>query len=343
MAIAASKPKICVLFCGGTIVMEPDPKTGALDVGGGTESILNLEPRLRDTYDLSVIFIDNIDSSNMTMGHWDKIVNTISENYDKFDGFVITHGTNTMGYTSSAISFALQGIGKPVVLTGAQIPANKLESDARQNFVNAVKLAGMDISGVYVVFGSKIILGCRAKKDNEYDLNAFKTFNGYDVGEIGIQIQIKGKYSRRHKKKFQAKPGFESNLAVITMEPGISKGIFDSLLKGGVHGFVLRAFGAGDMPHWLIPFLDEAHQRKIPIVVTTQCPNGVTRMNLNLVGKHALDTGVIQAFDMSMESMTTKLHWLLAHKTPYEKVKQLMETDMCGEVAPQSKDEKENG
>jgi L-asparaginase len=343
MKLTGGKPRICVLFCGGTIVMEPDPKTGALDVGGGTETILNLEPRLREAYDLNVIFIDNIDSSNMTMGHWDRLVKTISENYEKYDGFVITHGTNTMGYTSSALSFALRGIGKPVVLTGAQIPANKLESDARQNFVNAVKLAAMDISGVYVVFGSRIMLGCRAKKDNEYDLNAFKTFNGKDVGEIGIKIQMNGKYARRHERKLEAKPGFESNLAVITMEPGISGEMFNSLVEAGIQGFVLRAFGAGDMPHWLISFLDEAHKRKIPVVVTTQCPNGVTRMNLNLVGKHALETGVIQAFDMSMESMTTKLHWLLAHRTPYEKIKGMMETDMCGEVAPQNKDDEENG
>lgn len=319
--------------------MSPDPKTGALDVAGGTETILALEPRLKELADLNVLFVDNIDSTNMTPNHWNKIADLISDNYEKYDGFVVTHGTNTMAYTSSALSFALQGIGKPVVLTGAQIPANQLESDARTNFVNAVKLAMMDVAGVYVVFGSKIILGCRAKKNSESDLDAFKTFNSTDVGEIGIHIKLNEKHGYRESKKFKAKTGFDANLAVITLEPGISPKIFEQLLNSGVNGFVLRAYGAGDIPATLLPFLESAHEKKVPVVVTTQCPNGVTEMNLNLVGLHALKTGVIQAFDMSMESMTTKLRWLISQKTPYEKIKALMEENLCGEVVEQIQQE----
>ncbi len=320
--------------------MASDPKTGSLDVSGGTDTIMDLEPRLKDSFDIDVIFIDNIDSTNMTISHWDKLVNAISENYAKYDGFVITHGTNTMAYTSSALSFALRGIGKPVVLTGAQIPANQLQSDAKNNFVNAVRLAGMDISGVYVVFGSKIILGCRAKKNSESDLDAFKTFNSDDAGEIGIQIKLKAGYQKRHNKKLEATSGFNGNIAVLTLEPGISSADFEPLMKAGIDGFVIRAYGAGDIPSHLLPFLEQANKKKIPIVVTTQCPNGVTQMSLNLVGMRALSTGLIQAFDMSMESMTTKLRWLLAHNTPYEKIKSTMESNLCGEIVPQTREEK---
>lgn len=333
------KPKICVLFCGGTIVMSTNAKTGAHDVAGSVEDILNIEPRLKDSFDLSIIFVDNLDSTDMTPLHWSKLVAEISKNYDLYDGFVITHGTNTLGYTSSALSFALQGIGKPVVLTGAQIPANQLESDARQNFVNSVKVAGMDLAGVFVVFGSKIINGARAKKDNEYDLNAFKTYNGSDLGEIGIRIDITGRHNKRHSKPFAPKAGFEPAIAVLTLEPGIQPKQVDALFESGIRGLVIRAYGAGDVPSSLYPCLQKAKDKKIPVVITTQCPNGVSSMDLNKVGYDAHKLGVIRAFDMSMESMTTKLHWLLSQNTPYEKIKKIMETDLCGEIAPPAQTE----
>ncbi|MEW5955345.1 MAG: asparaginase, partial [Candidatus Micrarchaeota archaeon] len=284
-----AKPKICILFCGGTIVMSPDPKTGALDVAGGTETIMNLEPGLRNFFDLNVIFIDNIDSSNMTVQHWDKMVNVIAENYDEHDGFVITHGTNTLGYTAAALSFALGDIGKPVVLTGAQIPLGRLDSDARHNFVNAVKLASMDLAGVYTVFGSKIIRGTRTKKDNESSLDAFKTFNSTDAGTIGIQIKLNGPYKRRHDRKLKPRPGFDAKIVVLTAEPGMSNEYLNLLIENGVQGLVIRAYGAGDLPSHVLPALQKAHSKKIPVVITTQCPNGVTQMGLNAVGLYALN------------------------------------------------------
>lgn len=334
MTATPKKPKICVLFCGGTIMMSKDAATGSLDIAGGTQELLSLEPKLREFYDIDIKFIDNIDSTNTKEYHWDKMIHTIAENYKGYDGFVITHGTNTLGYTSSALSFALQGIGKPVVLTGAQIPANQLETDARRNFVNAVKVAAMNLAGVFVVFGSKIMLGTRAKKISEYDLDAFKTFNAQDVGEIGISIQLKGEHKKRHHNPFTPHPGFNPNILVITLEPGIRTEDMMVLLSTGVKGFVLRAYGAGDIPYTLLPWLEKARDLHVPIVVTTQCPGGVTRMGMNDVGLQARKSGVIQAFDMSMESMTTKLKWLLHQKTPDEQLKAKMEENLCGEIVP---------
>lgn len=329
------KPKICILFCGGTIVMSKDDKTGALDMSGGTEAIINLEPQLKETVDMDVIFIDNIDSTNVTTQHWENMIKEVVKGYKKYDGFVITHGTNTLGYTSSALSFALKGIGKPVVLTGAQIPADQLESDARRNFVNSVRLACMDIAGVYVIFGSKIIIGSRAKKDNESELDAFKTFNALDFGEIRLKFQFNTQhYTRRHNNDWIAKPGFVDDISVITLEPGINGKYLNFLYDAGIKGMVIRAYGSGDIPYHLLPSLKKARDKKIPIVVTTQCPNGVTQMGLNDVGLKALEAGIIQAFDMSMETMTTKLRWLLHQKTPYNKLKERMETDYIGEIVP---------
>ena len=330
----AIKPKICVLFCGGTIVMKKSA-TGALDI---TESalgdLLALEPRLKENFELSEVFINNIDSTNMTPSVWDDVAIAVKENYAKYDGFVVCHGTNTMGYTSAALSFALLGIGKPVVLTGAQIPLSEPESDARRNFVNAVKIAAMDLSGVFVVFGSKIIRGSRAKKVSEYEIDAFKTFSGEDVGEIGITIKLKGQFTRRHSNPFNVKTGFEANILVLTLEPGINAPFLEQLLELGAQGFVLRAYGAGDIPYTLDAFLEKAHEKQVPILVTTQCPQGATQLGINDVGLQAKKRGVIEVFDMSMEAMTTKLRWLLSRNTPYSELKEKIQTDLVGEVAP---------
>ncbi|MBI3032285.1 asparaginase [Candidatus Woesearchaeota archaeon] len=232
----------------------------------------------------------------------------------------------------------MQGIGKPVVLTGAQIPANQLESDARRNFVNAVKLATMNIAQVMVVFGSKVILGTRAKKVSESELEAFKTFNAPDLGEIRLSIELKQEHKKRHNHPFTPKPGFNANIIVLTLEPGIRTEDVMKIVESDIKGLVIRAYGSGDLPYSLLPALERAHKKKIPIVVTTQCPIGVTRIGLNDVGLKALQTGITQAFDMSMESMTTKLKWLLDKNTPYERIKEIMETNLAGELVPPIKD-----
>lgn len=330
-----AKPKICVLFCGGTIVMKKNTLTGALDVAEDVvQELMSLEPRLKETHDLEIVFLDNVDSTEMAPAHWKKIADAVEKYYKKYDGFVVTHGTNTMGYTSSALSFALQGIGKPVVLTGAQIPLSEPESDARRNFINAVKVAGMGISGVMVVFGSKIITGARAKKQSESDIDAFKTFNGDDLGEIGIQIRWKGVPQKKHEKPFAPNSEFAGEIAVITLEPGITLAQMEGFVKSGIQGLVIRAYGSGDIPTRLVPALELAREKEIPVLVTTQCPNGITQLGLNTAGFRATEAGVIEVFDMSMESMTTKLHWLLGQKTPYSKIKKLMQESLCNEIAP---------
>ncbi|MFA7653604.1 MAG: asparaginase [Candidatus Magasanikbacteria bacterium] len=326
--------KILVLFCGGTIAMHKSKTTGALDVQNKQISdwLLKLEPRLADIAKITTEFIDNIDSTNITHVLWEKLVQKINDNYTRYDGFLITMGTNTLAYASSALSFALLKIGKPVVLTGAQIPAEGISSDAHNNLVNGVRVASMKLGGVFVVFGSKIILGCRAKKISESDLDAFKTFNNRDFGEISIGIKINDNNHLGHTKKFTPKNGFDDNVVCLTLIPGLKNEHIIGIINNGVRGLVIRAYGSGDIPYDLLPSLEYARNKKVPVVVTTQCPGGATIMGLNDVGLKALHTGVIQAFDMSMETMSTKLMWLLKQKTPYEKIQIKMHENMCGEV-----------
>lgn len=328
--------KILILFCGGTISMHKNPETGALEVANSPEQLFQLEPRIKEMADISVEVIDNLDSTNMTHKHWEKVVDAITRNYDKYDGFIMTTGTNTMAYASAALSFALEDIGKPVVLTGAQIPAESVATDARNNLANSIRVAIMDFAGVFVVFGTKIILGCRAKKVSESDLDAFKSFNQADFGEIGVSIKIGMKGFEAHDRQLKTKNGFDDNVLCLTCIPGLKPDYITALIDQGVKGLILRAYGSGDMPYDFIPALEYARDHEVPVVVTTQCPGGATLMGMNDVGLKALNTGVIQAFDMCMEAMSTKLMWLLHQKTPYEEIRRIMSISLRGEVSAQT-------
>lgn len=323
--------KTLILFCGGTISMHKNPKTKALDVSHNADQLLELAPRAKEICNIDVQFVDNIDSSNMVHTHWKTIASIIGERYSQYDGFVVTMGTNTMAYCSAALSFALRGIGKPVVLTGAQIPAESISTDARNNFVNALRLSTMDLCGVFVVFGSKIIRGCRAKKVSESELDAFKTFNQKDFGEIGVGTLFNFRQPR-HTEPFAPKNTFNDRVVCLTLIPGLQDDIITHLIDSGTRGVIIRAYGSGDIPYSMLPSLQYAKEKEVPIVVTTQCPGGATVMGINDVGLKALDAGVIQTFDMCMEAMSTKLMWLLGQETPYADMKRLMEQNLVGEV-----------
>lgn len=324
--------KILILFAGGTISMKKNIETGALDIAFGPDQFFQLEPRIEQIADIHVHSIDNIDSTNMTHIHWERMVEVIQNQYHNYDGFVITQGTNTLAYTSSALTWSLLGIGKPVVLTGAQIPAEVISTDARNNLVNALRVCTMDLGGIFVVFGSKIILGCRAKKVSESKLDAFNTFNDSDFGEVGVAINIKKQTHRAHSHPFMVKNGYKDTIVCLTFIPGLGIDCIKRLIDDGAKGIILRAYGSGDIPYSHLSSLLYARKKKVPIVVTTQCPGGATAMGMNDVGLKALNTGVIQAFDMSMESMSTKLMWLLAQDFPYEEIAAKMQENLAGEV-----------
>lgn len=331
-----SKPKILILFCGGTIVMQAD-QHGTLQTQSKAQAIrtlLNLEPKLHEIAKLDVKYIDNIDnidSSNIQTTHWDTIACTIAEHYDYYDGFVITHGTNTMAYTSSALTFALPNLGKPVVITGSQVPGYKIETDARRNFVNAVRVASANIAGVYIVFDEEVILGVRASKVSESKLDAYETINGEDAGEIrtSLRLQVRRK---RHHAKLKLETGFASNIAVLTLTPTTESSTIGTLINGGVRGIILRGYGPGDVGYTFLPELRYAKQKNIPIVMMSQCQEGTTAMEMNDVGKMALRSGVIQGYDMTVECASTKLMWILQRTTNHIEVKRLMRKNFFGEI-----------
>lgn len=338
------RKKVLILFCGGTIVME-EKEDGSLNVPVGRNSAIeilkNIEPRLSQIADYEIEYIANMDSTNISPAEWDKIILAIKENYKKYDGFVITHGTDTMAYTASALSIAIKGLGKPIVLTGAQIPGSRMESDARRNLINAFRVATMDIAGVFIVFDERIILGARATKASESRLDAFRSVNGEDAGEIKMEITINPWVKKRVKKNhdIEIKPGFEPDIFVYTLSPGCDPSDLEFLIKNKkIKGVIIRAYGTGNIPYKFKKFFEKAKKRDLPVIVTSQCLYGKTMMDVYDVGKKILQLGGIEGYDQSLETLCVKLMWALKHSLPnkirkIEEIKKIIHTNFVGELS----------
>jgi len=351
--------RILVIFTGGTVAgnvaksnvsqnVKSDPNTFMTILNGSVEVIkknwnIEITP--------SIVELFNLDSSNIQPQHWTGIIEKIQEKYDDFDAFVVLHGTNTMGYTSAALSFGLENINKPVILTRAQVPLGYLGTDAVTNLVNALRLAVWeyhDIKGVIAVFGSKIISGTRVKKGTDFDYDPFRSFQTGSLGQIGRFMRIDDAALRKHvaylskykplaiqSRVLSVKKDFDTkSIASLTEFPGMSVDIFKTLVDdNGIKAFIFRAFGAGDPSAHLFPAFEYLKSLQIPIVVTMQAPSGVASFQVNESGQYLKENDLaIPAFDMSMESMTTKLGWLLAQKMSYEQIKIKMLEDLHGEI-----------
>jgi L-asparaginase len=328
-------PKILLIFCGGTIVMtETEDGVHALqDKETSMKQLLELEPKIKDIADVNVHYLENIESCDMHPKYWDQMTNIITENYNEYDGFIITHGTDTMAYTASALTCSLQNLGKPVILTGAQIPGNQIETDARRNFVNAIRVASMDLSGVHLVFDERIIPGGRASKISESELDAYRTINGDDSGEIRIDIRTNRNNKKRNSSQaLISTPGFESDILVINIAPGTDPNDIIKLINAGdIKGLIIRVYGVGNIAKEYLPVFSAAQNMKIPVVVMTQCMNGSTLMHNFFYGREMIKSGAIQAFNMSVEMTTVKLMWAVRHYS-YEKIGEIMHTNFYGEI-----------
>ena len=299
-----------------------------------------------------------VDSSNVEPKHWTQLATIIKDRFDEFDSFVITHGTNTLGYTCAALSFALANPNKPIILTGSQVPAEVPGSDGLTNLQNAIRIAvmkrpnGPSLKGIMAVFGSYIITGTRVKKSTDFDYDAFISFGTGSLGRIGRIININDRNLETHVSYLATKHGnpairaadlrfnaeFDTRIASLTEFPGMSSDFFKSLVEhNDVRGFILRAFGAGDPCDNHRKAFEWLKGREIPIVVTTQAHNGNSNFQVNEPGKYLRDNELaIPAHDMSIESQTAKLSWLLAKKAKgqisYTQLCEDMITDMHGEI-----------
>lgn len=308
--------------------------------------------------DIKTFELCDVDSSDITPDTWQQLIQKIYDEYDNFDSFVITHGTNTLGYTCAALTFAIANSDKPIVVTGSQVPADRPGTDALSNLQNAIRVAVWRdddervMRGVIAVFGSHIISGTRVKKETEFDYDAFQQFQSASIGRIGRIIKIDTENLKKHieyletKKYRRAKrqanlivsKDFDSNIASLTEFPGMDPRIFMTLVEHNeIRGFILRAFGAGDPAETLQPGFKYLKTHEIPIVVTTQAPKGNSNFQVNKPGQWLRENNMaIPAYDMSIEAQTAKLSWLLAKQSAenlsYDEVCARMIDDMRGEI-----------
>ena len=336
---------ILIIYTGGTIGMIENRHTGALE-SYDFAHVRRWIPELEDfDYNIhSYAFNPPIDSSDMEPSNWQAIVKVIADNYDNYDGFVVLHGTDTMSYTASALSFMLQGLTKPVILTGSQLPISMLRTDGRENLLTSVEIAAAkDAEGnamvpeVCVFFENRLLRGNRTTKINAEGFNAFRSYNFPWLAHAGIHIKYNQAIIRRPQKGNVFKPHYvmDSNVVVITLFPGIRREIISSIVNiPGLRAVVLRTYGSGNAPQkkWLIELLKEAEAKGIIVVNVTQCSEGSIEMSRYRTGLQLLETGVVNGHDATVESTITKLMFLVGHNLSNDRIRQLMDCDLRGEI-----------
>jgi L-asparaginase len=324
--------KVLCIFTGGTIAMEPE----TLSSLHGAGEILDFVKEITELAVIDARQICNIDSVEMQPHHWVEVARTIYDEYERYDGFVVLHGTDTMVYTAGAVSFILQKLGKPVIFTGSQIPLySRLASDARNNLINSVRFALMDVAEVCIFFGSVLLRGNRAHKISGFDINAFKSFSNDPLGTAGVRLNLYRGRKRRSKGQPVFTPDLESRVCLLKVYPSMDIDLIDILIAKGYRGIVLEAYGAGNIPvgeKSLIPGIQRAISAGIPVVVSTQCEKGSAE-DLYPAGKMLRKCGAIAAHDMTPEASLVKLMWVLGQTSSPGKIRRLMERSLADEIS----------
>ncbi|MTI79567.1 MAG: asparaginase [Firmicutes bacterium] len=279
----------------------------------------------------------NIDSTNMQPESWINISKTIYQNYHQYDGFVITHGTDTMAFTSAALSYMLQDLCKPVVLTGSQVPIIFKKTDARKNISDAFRFACEDIGGVFVVFDGKVIQGTRAVKLRTKSYDAFESINSPYIAAINEpEVTYHQNHFLRKNKQLKLYNYLCPDVFLLRLYPGMKPELFDAL-KHLYRGIVIESFGSGGVPFQgrnLLPKLRELTDFGIAVVITTQCLEEGENLYLYEVGRKVAQDKVILSGDMNTEAIVPKLMWVLGQTNNLQEVKVIMETPIAGDITP---------
>ena len=268
-------------------------------------------------------------------GHWEKLVRIIDTNYQFFDGFVILHGTDTMAYTASALTFMLPGISVPVVFTGSQVPLQDPLSDGPDNMRTAFAMAASGCGGVFVAFDRKIMRGCRAVKVRATGFSAFESINARYVGQVsGHGLELRKELLPAINGPMQLKQELSRDVFLLKLTPGMNPAIFDALVTMGIRGIVIEAFGLGgvNVLGEGLKAIEQAVSKGVSVVVTTQCLHDSAELGVYQVGTKLLELGVIQGRDMTSEAAVAKLMWALGQGMDQKEVKEFFACSVAGEI-----------
>lgn len=354
------RASVLVIYTGGTFGMVYDPKAGQL-IPFDFERVLDRLPELnRLDFDITLITLHEIiDSSNMKPAIWVELARIIQENYDAYDSFVILHGTDTMAYTASALSFMLVGLNKPVILTGAQLPIGVARSDARENFITALEIAAavdtaaVDTDAVYspslekgkpivpevcVYFNSLLLRGNRSTKQESVQFNAFASENYPHLANAGVSIDYNRPFIRPYQpsQTLSLRTVLDPNVTILKLFPGITQPVVESIVNiPNLRGVILETFGAGNAPtdNWFLETLNDAIDRGVVVFNVSQCEGGRVTQGQYQTSKQLGQIGVVSGADITTEAAITKLMVLLGQETEPDRIRTLLAQPLAGEMS----------
>lgn len=335
---------ILLIYTGGTIGMQKDPETGSLKPFN-FKGILNEMPVLkRFGFEVDTIEFDPIiDSSNVNVDFWIKLARIIKENYGKYDGFVVLHGTDTMAYTASALSFMLEDLHKPVILTGSQLPIGTLRTDGKENLITSIEIAAAKkdedalVPEVCICFESKLYRGNRTTKHNAEYFDAFKSHNYPILAEAGINIRYNTKsiHYPEHKKLLKIYEVMDNNIAVLKIVPSLNKNYVEAIFNSpDLKAVILETYGSGNAPteKWFLELVKKMVEKGLIILNVTQCKAGSVNMGRYETSVELQKYGVLNGYDITIEAATTKLMFLLGQNLTNEEIKMYLRTSIAGEI-----------
>ena len=326
------KKKILLMTTGGTIASMP----GGEGLEPHRSDVMERElEQLRTYYDITVRDVMCLDSSNITPEEWQMIAREIFESRAGFDGVVVSHGTDTMGYTASAVTFMLPNIDLPVVFTGSQLPLADMLSDGPDNLRTAFAMAASGCPGVFLAFDRKVMLGCRAVKVRASGFSAFESINARYAGLVSnLGLVLDRDVLPEIKGPAELKTDISKNVFLLKLTPGLNPAVFDMLAAMGYRGIVVEAFGLGgfNVLGKSLRGIQRAVEDGISVVVTTQCLYDSADLGVYQVGNRLLEMGVIQGRDMTSEAAMTKLMWALGQGMEQDQIAKLFAEDLAGEI-----------
>jgi L-asparaginase len=342
--VAADRTSILIIYTGGTIGMREDPKTKTLS----PMKFELIKDEIPELYKLgyhldSITFNPPIDSSNMTPAIWVQIAETIMNNYSAYDGFVILHGTDTMAYTASALSYMLENLDKPVIMTGSQLPIGILRTDGKENLITAIQIAAAKRDGkanvpeVCIYFSSQLFRGNRTTKQDSQQFSAFTSHHYPPLATAGVDIWYnfeKIHYPFEHG-NLKINTSLDDNVIVLRLFPGLNPHYFDSVLNlPRIKGVVLESFGSGNMPTfpWLLESIRAASESGTVLLNVSQCPGGKVQMGIYETSAALIDAGVVSGQEITTEAAVTKLMFLLGQNYSNEQIKNCLKRNLRGEI-----------